>query len=785
MELCIWPLALVDEGQLAVLAPVDHRKLLLHHLRRDGRAHAPERITADEPMRAEAWQVLLDTFRLLHEHRCSPFLTGYRPVMKLDRDGKVRIDWSDYDRTVEALIDGTAFSDRVPAAAWPMPVDETFPAPPAYGAQAPFGQDERRALDSPAYAAAFCDYLSECAAHSEQRDWLDQHFVWLRLDGGSLSASARYGAVRDLSRIVHSADNRLRLVADLIPQDMGRLGWWGYKHEDVSELVDIWAPPGRYWDRAEMAKQRALGKGTWLRLEEPPYTGSLAIEAPPVDARTVGWQAFREGAKTVLLKHANDWPADVLLSKLSDAGVATDRWLIYPGRGVGLDFPLPSIRLKRLRRGIQDGELLRLLERNHRTKVAELIAETLFKFGGTAAYGDNVADARPFGWVVDPHLWHVGRRLAIQQILRAVGDPQCEPAKRPAGELDWLAFLRSGRKLRLLPMGARLRSSGADAPGRSDVEFTVMLANETRYPVSGVLRFKKLPAGWRPVRNELAIAKLAPMTWQQAVLIARTNSVATNTDGLLTQQIVFDAGRAGRVAVQSRLGYIVARKPAGPIRVDGDLSDWPAGLGNVAGDFLLVARQTLSEPLDRLDRAGTRGWSPAASEDRPTQQTKVFIQQDGEHLYVAFNCAEAELTGIRTSRSNDVRYDGTTPVGEDLVEVLIDPLNTDSTGTSEIYHIVVKASGAGLCERGIGLTPPTGERQRWPAEIAWAVSRGQDRWFAEIEVPLAPFGETAKANRYWRINFARFQARLHEYASWSGALGHVYSPRRMGNLVRP
>ena len=68
----------------------------------------------------------------------------------------------------------------------------------------------------------------------------------------------------------------------------------------------------------------------------------------------------------------NDW---------SDEGVvdATDseRALIWPGKPYGLDRPIPSIRLKRLRRGFQDYEYLWLLEQNRRPGIARLVATDL------------------------------------------------------------------------------------------------------------------------------------------------------------------------------------------------------------------------------------------------------------------------------------------------------------------------------------------------------------------------------------------------------------------------
>ena len=133
--------------------------------------------------------------------------------------------------------------------------------------------------------------------------------------------------------------------------------------------------------------------------------------------------------------------------------------------------------------------------------------------------------------------------------------------------------------------------------------------------------------------------------------------------------------------------------------------------------------------------------------------------------------------------SNRVRYDRTMPVGEDLVEIVIDPTNGGTGSTGDLFHIVVKANGAVLAERGIGWQPPTGPRRIWSVDIKAAVSTPPGQWHIEVAVPLAAFPADARRQPVWGIDFARFDPRTGTYTTWSGTTRHPYNPRGLGNMA--
>lgn len=101
-----------------------------------------------------------------------------------------------------------------------------------------------------------------------------------------------------------------------------------------------------------------------------------------------------------------------------------DGLLMYPGRDrifkerdLGIDAPLPSIRLKNWRRGIQDVEYLLLVEKAGHAEFARELVRTLIP----AALADETTDGDPVAWPEDGEKWLEARRLLFDTL--AAGAP--------------------------------------------------------------------------------------------------------------------------------------------------------------------------------------------------------------------------------------------------------------------------------------------------------------------------------------------------------------------------
>ncbi len=117
-----------------------------------------------------------------------------------------------------------------------------------------------------------------------------------------------------------------------------------------------------------------------------------------------------------------------------------DGLLMYPGRDrifkerdLGIDAPLPSIRLKNWRRGIQDVEYLVLLSKIGHGELAKRLVDTLVP----SALADETTDGDPVSWPEDGERWLRARRLLFDALVSgSLPDEELAALARPP-EATW------------------------------------------------------------------------------------------------------------------------------------------------------------------------------------------------------------------------------------------------------------------------------------------------------------------------------------------------------------
>lgn len=129
----------------------------------------------------------------------------------------------------------------------------------------------------------------------------------------------------------------------------------------------------------------------------------------------------------------------------------------------------------------------------------------------------------------------------------------------------------------------------------------------------------------------------------------------------------------------------------------------------------------------------------------PRDPTDAFILASNTDLYVGFVCHEQRMERLRTehtARDSEVWMD-------DSVEIFVNP---DLLGDA-VYQIVVNPDGAVADSRGTGGRP--GDRG-WDANADVKTWRGDDRWCAEVRIPLEELGMSGSPRgAILRMNLAR------------------------------
>ena len=300
-------------------------------------------------------------------HRISPHGLSYDPPWGRCAAARCELDFRPYDAEMAPILDGTL----VP------------------GVRGTFADMRVTARDWGAPEADLVALFRAWREHFDERGWSDR--LWLyTLD------EPKPGDVPELARrarAAHAAGVRVFVTSVPLPALEG--------------LVDAFAPNVFFFDGRDAGAFRAVrasslaptaGRPFWYAscmshgCDEMPAAGptrremsrtfrglpGYEIDRPGAAARAMGWLAFRQRIAGELyydMLHA--WSADPWRDVRAFAGNG-DGTLLYPGlpdrMGGTHPFPVESIRLKLVRDGIEDWELLALADRSGLSSLAQELA---------------------------------------------------------------------------------------------------------------------------------------------------------------------------------------------------------------------------------------------------------------------------------------------------------------------------------------------------------------------------------------------------------------------------
>ncbi|NUP11644.1 MAG: DUF4091 domain-containing protein [Polyangiaceae bacterium] len=244
-------------------------------------------------------------------------------------------------------------------------------------------------------------------------------------------------------------------------------------HEDPSgQDVDVIMIPAQAFD-PELAEQaRAQGKRVWIYNGKLPYGSPVMLDVPLTGLTINGWigATFDVGRwfywESIFWDDKNrggQGPRDVFASAETfhnaDGDTALyDGLLLYPQRmpafaehDLGRDGVLPSLRLKALRRGLEDAALLSLAARVDAGRASAIAGKIV------PAALDEVGETSPLSVETDPRALDEARG-DLRAIIAEMG-PMQRPD--PASVERGLAALRADRERSRIASGAGQQPSGA------------------------------------------------------------------------------------------------------------------------------------------------------------------------------------------------------------------------------------------------------------------------------------------------------------------------------------
>ena len=385
LDLQVWDFALPEESHLK---PNIHTDTEIN--------------TFPEPMELKYYQ-------LLRKHRLSMYPLGYAPALQISGTN-VRIDWSKYDARLAKYLDGSAFTAKygysgpgygvpieylvLPFDAYPMNLYKQARGIQLSGKEfkfyAPWPVAMPRQGPTPEYREIWKNAFRAYQAH------FDQHPAWnkTRLLVYFLSLDEAYDDV---------ARERMFYFGQLLkesgaPRLQYRVDGWYPKEtmERLKKILNVIILGLGAWDAATIDEIKKQGVDPWF------YTGAEWIDGDGLKCRGLSWIAskLRAGSWTLWELDFNSlraWQYPETYEKENGSGM-----LVYRGETMGLDEPIPSIRLKGLRRGSQDYEYFWLLSQ---AKGGSQIADEAVNSIVHGPFAEKTSVGAPGMWVHDPDEW--------------------------------------------------------------------------------------------------------------------------------------------------------------------------------------------------------------------------------------------------------------------------------------------------------------------------------------------------------------------------------------------
>lgn len=146
------------------------------------------------------------------------------------------------------------------------------------------------------------------------------------------------------------------------------------------------------------------------------------------------------------------------------------------------------------------------------------------------------------------------------------------------------------------------------------------------------------------------------------------------------------------------------------------------------------------------------------------QPTEVFLLHDRKNLYMFFKCYEPHPEKIKTK----IKKSDSEVYLDDCVEVMFSPADK----TDSYYHIAVNSIGtvydALLFDK------------KWNSDVIVKTHISEDRWSAEMAIPLKNLGiEKVEGNKmYFNLFRERYAGKVPEFTSWAVVEKRFHEPER-------
>jgi hypothetical protein len=737
INLQVHDFAIPDQPRLSMVGRLDWDRLEQLYPDRF-EAITPRLINRVDPVYANLNATLDQLQQLAHENRTELIVPQLQPTVKWPVGEGPRVDWSDYDTEVGPWLAGSTFADKTPLNFWPLPTPDYLD-----------NYDPSSRLQ----------YWAEAAGHFNNMDWLGRSAVVLEKPAANPASGVDAMQLSADAQKLLMAHPKLRVM---VPLQEDQLEFAG---NDNPNLIDIGqtnrliaAATGLVFDSpTQILPTDAASPEHWLRTDTPglvPYAGGGADEH---DIRTWAWLAFLKKADLILWSGAlprQDQP--------DDPADPSDMIWFYPGQWFGVDQPVPSIQLKWLRRSEEDYEYLQLAADRGMSPNAYMLARLLTKQVELQPVQSPDPEYGLLSGTVDQKTWDEAASLLARTV--EVGDTSSGKADPPVSSrqvalnLDTIRWQQPKEMPYILPRATEWLWDDSASSGTNRAILRLGLdiynAGDNR-PEDNLLQWLAAGPGWEFQPEPMTIGALRTYWVQRFSMEAKLNLDQITPDSSKPLQFAFTDGYThAQYAGQAMAPVGVSDRREGGLDIDGSLNDWT--------NPSIIFDGHLTKMLDRPSVQQGKV-HPA---DKPA---RIFSGWGDEDFYVAFHLSG--VTNAPEVQSNSIEYQMGRAWGDDLCEVLVQPIDDNSNPGTATY-LAFKPNGVCVVEQRPNARGGQDSWQHTDASLVrYAARKNGGEWTGEAAIPWSLLiGDTVRRPRLLRFNFIQHTAATGESASWAGPI---------------
>jgi hypothetical protein len=717
----------------------------------------PALIRRGEKKYEEAVRLLDQFVALAQEHRTSVVVPRLQPVVKWPANQPPQVFWEEFDSVVEPWLSGAAFADQVPLGYWPLPhIDylDRFPS------------------------ALQMQYWGNAAAHFGQKGWMDRSWVEVEKETPGRATAQETVKLSTAVAEVLGAHPRLRATAPLEDHQLQ------FVNKNNPKLIDP-AMTGRIMSAAAglvyaPAPPWPQGVGRpmhWLRTDLPglmPYVGAGGDER---DVRLWAWLAFLRQSQVIgwdgALPHANrpDIAAD-----------PNELTWFYPGRWFGVDQPVPTIQLKWLRRAEQDYEYLHLARQRGEVIYALIMSRLMIKPVQTTPDAEPDPTHGLLSGTTDAKAWVQALDLLARQIELHQPGAQAEEEAVNRLNLETQNWIAPQERPLLTP---RNTSWGRTARQGNwvDLRLGIDIYNAADMPLEGELQWVSAPKGWEFNPQPLVLDPRSAVSVFQVKQVAVQARVDLDRLGPETRkpiQLKFTDSLRNRPSsiplyVSVSAPVAASDRREGKLNIDANLGDWDDN-----SDAIHIG--PLVSMLDR-PTLQKQTMQPASTESR------IYSNWVAKQFYLAFKLEGVSAEPSRVER-NFVDYQFRRAWGEDLCEILIQPIYDKAGDLGQVVHVVCKPKGQMVFStkqspRNQRLVGAAFKEVVVAAEVLYQTAVEGGTWRGELQIPWTVINDKdhqGQLPKLLRFNFVQHKGATGESASWAGPIDYGRDDSFMGLL---